>query len=233
MIEFLTLVLHSAGSRFKSRARIEAENLVLRHQLNVLRRKASKRAWLTNANRLLFVWLHRVLPSVLDAITIIKPETVIRWHRRGFRSYWRWKSRARSGRPRVAAEIRDLAWQMSLANPLRGAPRIHGELLKVGIEVVQVEGRAIHGQRSAIAVAELEDVSAESCCQYCSSRPVRGPDRFLQLAPPFRHSIAHRRRRLSEQRHICFAVGRYGSGACPDKPRPPHRLRLLRMQRYW
>jgi hypothetical protein len=137
MVEFLKLVLHSGGSLFKSRARLEAENLVLRHQLNLLRRKAPKRLRLTSADRLLFVWLYRFLPSTLDAITIIKPETVIRWHRCGFRWYWRWKSRPRGGRPRVAAEIRDLVRQMSLVNPLWGAPRIHGELLKLGIEVAQ------------------------------------------------------------------------------------------------
>jgi hypothetical protein len=92
-----SMILHSAGSRFKSRARLEGENLVLRHQLNVLRRQAPKRARLTNADRLLFVCLYRVLPSILDAVTIIKPATVIRWHRRGFRWYWRWKSRGRGG----------------------------------------------------------------------------------------------------------------------------------------
>ena len=115
MIEFLTMVLHSAGSRFKSRARLEGENLVLRHQLNVLRRKAPKRARLTNADRLLFVCLYRVFPSILDAVTIIKPETVIRWHRRGFRLYWRWKSRGRGGRPRVDsfAAQGSIAWNLA------------------------------------------------------------------------------------------------------------------------
>jgi hypothetical protein len=80
---------------------------------------------------LLFVWLYRLFPSVLNAITIIQPNTVIRWHRMGFRLYWRWKSRSRSGRPQIPAEIRRLIRDMSLANRLWGAPRIHGELLKL------------------------------------------------------------------------------------------------------
>ncbi|SEP45436.1 Integrase core domain-containing protein [Rhodospirillales bacterium URHD0017] len=89
------------------------------------------------ADRLLFVWLYRLFPSVLNAVTIVQPETVIRWHRTGFRLYWRWKSRARGGRPRITVEIRQLIREMSLANRLWGAPRIHGELLKLGIEVAQ------------------------------------------------------------------------------------------------
>jgi transposase InsO family protein len=89
------------------------------------------------AERLLFVWLYRLLPSVLNAVTIVQPETVIRWHRMGFRLYWRWKSRSRGGRPRVPLEIRRLIREMSLANRLWGAPRIHGELLKFGFEVAQ------------------------------------------------------------------------------------------------
>jgi transposase InsO family protein len=111
--------------------------VLLRHQLSVLRRHAPLRPTLTVADRLLFVWLYRLFPSVLNAVAIIQPETVIRWHRMGFRLYWRWKSRSRSGRPKVPLEIRRLIREMSLANRLWGAPRIHGELLKLGIEVAQ------------------------------------------------------------------------------------------------
>ena len=89
------------------------------------------------ADRLLLVWLYRLFPSVLNAVTTVQPETVVRWHRTGFRLYWRWKSRARGGRPKVPVEIRRLIREMSLANRLWGAPRIHGELLKLGIEVAQ------------------------------------------------------------------------------------------------
>ncbi len=84
-----------------------------------------------------FVWLYRLFPSALNAVTIIQPETIIRWHRTGFRLYWRWKSRSRGGRPKIPGEIRRLIREMSLANRLWGAPRIHGELLKLGIEVAQ------------------------------------------------------------------------------------------------
>src|SRR6202790_4196850 len=93
MVAFLTQLLLIIRSRFARRARLEAENLVLRQQLIVLRRKAPKRARPWNIDRLLFPWLYRLYRSLLDAIIIVQPETVIGWHRRGFRAYWRWKSR--------------------------------------------------------------------------------------------------------------------------------------------
>jgi transposase InsO family protein len=92
---------------------------------------------LSNVDRLVFTGLYRLAPRVLDALKILQPETVIRWHRAGFRSYWRWKSRPLGGRPRTPADIRQLIREMSLANPLWGAPRIHGELLKLGIDIGQ------------------------------------------------------------------------------------------------
>jgi transposase InsO family protein len=137
MIAFLSLFLHVVVSPFKTQARLEAEIVLLRHQLNVLRRRVPSKPKLAVADRLLFVWLYRLFPSVLNAITIVQPETIIRWHRTGFRLYWRWKSRSRGGRPKVPMEIRRLIREMSLANRLWGAPRIHGELLKLGIEVAQ------------------------------------------------------------------------------------------------
>jgi hypothetical protein len=137
MMAFLVLLFHVVVSPFKTQARLEAEIVMLRHQLNVLRRRVAPKPKLTVADRLLFVWLYRLFPSVLNAVTIFQPETVIRWHRTGFRLYWRWRSRSRGGRPRISAEIRRLIREMSLANRLWGAPRIHGELLKLGIEVSQ------------------------------------------------------------------------------------------------
>jgi transposase InsO family protein len=122
---------------FRSRASLEAEIVALRHQLNVLRKKSPKRLAYRNFDRLIFAGLYRIAPNVLNALVIVKPETVIRWHRAGFRLFWRWKSRSRSGRPKVPLEIRQLIRDMSLANPLWGAPRIHGELLKLGIEIGQ------------------------------------------------------------------------------------------------
>jgi hypothetical protein len=105
---------------------MQAEIMVLRHQLNVLRRRSPKRAVLNNIDRLVFIGLYRVAPQVLQMLQIIKPETVICWHRAGFRAYWRWKSRPRGGRPRTPHKIQALIRQMSFANPLWGAPRIHG-----------------------------------------------------------------------------------------------------------
>jgi transposase InsO family protein len=122
---------------FKSRQRLEAESLVLRHQLNVLQRRAPGRAQLRWLDRAVFIWLYRRCPHILDAMTIVRPETVVRWHRMGFAAYWRWKSYPRGGRPRISKEVRDLIRRMSLENPLWGATKIHGELLKLGIEVAQ------------------------------------------------------------------------------------------------
>jgi transposase InsO family protein len=122
---------------FKSRARLEAEILALRQQINVLRRKAPHRLWFTDWDRAIFASLYRLAPATLDALAIVRPETVVSWHRRGFRAFWRWKSRSRGGRPQVSTEIRRLISEMSMANPLWGAPRIHGELLKLGIDVGQ------------------------------------------------------------------------------------------------
>src|SRR6266478_394048 len=122
---------------FRSRASLQAEILTLRHQLNVLRRKSPQRVSFSSIDRLVFAGLYRLAPGVLDALKIVRPETVIRWHRAGFLAYWRRKSRPRSGRPKTPLEIRQLIREISLANPLWGAPRIHGELLKLGIDVGQ------------------------------------------------------------------------------------------------
>src|SRR5258707_15681984 len=122
---------------FRSRASLHAEILTLRHQLNVLRRKSPQRLTFSSIDRLVFAGLYRLAPGVLDALKIVRPETVIRWHRAGFRAYWGWKSRPRGGRPKTPADIRQFIRDMSVANPLWGAPRIHGELLKLGIDVGQ------------------------------------------------------------------------------------------------
>jgi transposase InsO family protein len=137
MIDLLKLLLAVVASLFKSRAQLEAENLVLRQQINVLRRRMPKRPTLTNIDRLLFVGFYRWFPATAGSLAIIRPETVIRWHRIGFRAYWRWRSRNRIGRPKVSAKLRALIGEMSRANPLWGAPRIHGELLKLGFDVAQ------------------------------------------------------------------------------------------------
>jgi hypothetical protein len=121
MVAFLTQLLLAFRLRFARRARLEAENLLLRQQLLVLHRQHPRRVRLWNIDRLLFVWLYRLCPALLDAIIIVQPETVIRWHRRGFRAYLRWKSRHVGGRPRIEAELRALIRRMSRENPLWGA----------------------------------------------------------------------------------------------------------------
>ncbi len=121
----------------QSRVSLEVEILALRHQLNVLRRKSSKKPTFTIIDRLVFAGLYGLAPGMLDALAIVEPQTVTRWHRAGFRAYWCWKSKPRGGRPKTPLEIRHLIRDISLANPLWGAPRIHGELLKLGIDVGQ------------------------------------------------------------------------------------------------
>jgi hypothetical protein len=137
MSTLLCFILAILASLFKSKSRLEAENAALRHQVIVLRRHVRGRIRVTNNDRLFFIQLYRWFPSILKAITIIRPETLVRWHRAGFRRYWRWKSNSRGGRPRIETDLRALIRRMSIENPLWGAPRIHGELLKLGIEVAQ------------------------------------------------------------------------------------------------
>ena len=137
MIAIGLLFVRMLCDYFKSRRLLEAEIVILRHQLNLLQRRAPRRPHLRWVDRALFIWLYRRCPGVLRAITIVRPETVVRWHRMGFAAYWRWKSRSPGGRPRIAQQVRDLIRRMSLENPLWGATKIHGELLKLGIEVAQ------------------------------------------------------------------------------------------------
>src|SRR5271165_4074905 len=137
MLALLCFVLAVLVSPFKSKRRLEAENAALRHQLIVLRRKVPGRVWLTHSDRWFLVQLYRSFPSILQVLAVVSPETLVRWHRAGFRCYWRWKSRARGGRPQIDSDLRALIRRMSIENPLWGAPRIHGELLKLGFEVAQ------------------------------------------------------------------------------------------------
>ena len=137
MFALLCFVLAVLASPFKSKSRLEAENVALRQQLIVLRRKVPGRVRLTNNDRWFFIQLYRWFPSILQVLTIIRPETLVRWHRAGFCCYWRWKSRSLGGRPQIETDLRVLIRRMSIENPLWGAPRIHGELLKLGFEVAQ------------------------------------------------------------------------------------------------
>jgi hypothetical protein len=137
MIGLLCFVVAVLASAFKSKIRLEAENATLRHQLVVLRRKVKGRAHLTNNDRWFLVQMYRWFPLILEVVTIVRPETLVHWHRAGFRRFWRWKSNSRGGRPRIEIELRALIRQISTENQLWGAPRIHGELLKLGFSVAQ------------------------------------------------------------------------------------------------
>jgi transposase InsO family protein len=134
-------ILHSVGmfvlDLFKSRCRLEAENLFLRHQLSVALRRAPPRLRLRGGDRALLVSMIGLWPSLLGVVKVVQPETIFRWHRAGFRAFWRWKSRKRAGRPKIDRGLRDLIQRMSKENPQWGASRIHGELLMLGFEVAQ------------------------------------------------------------------------------------------------
>jgi transposase InsO family protein len=137
----MPVILRSLGmfivDLFKSRRRLEAENLFLRHQLSIALRRAPLRPRLRGSDRALLVWITRLWPSLLDAAKVVQPETILRWHRAGFKKFWRWKSRKRAGRPKIDRGVRDLIRRMSMENPKWGASWIHGELLMLGFEVAQ------------------------------------------------------------------------------------------------
>jgi transposase InsO family protein len=137
MVALLFFLLRLLVSPFRSISRLEAENAALRRQLIVLQRQVRGRVQFTNSDRLFFLQLYRWFPSIVKAMTTIRPETLVRWHRAGFRRYWRWKSRNLGGRPPIDAGLRALIRRMSIENMLWGAPRIHGELLKLGFAVAQ------------------------------------------------------------------------------------------------
>src|SRR5664280_1711304 len=137
----MVVIVHLLGSyvadQFKSRHRLEVENPFLRHQLNIALRRAPQHLRLRGGERALLVWMTRLWPCLLGLARVVQPDTILRWHRAGFRVYWRWKSQGRVGRPKIERELRDFIRRMSKENPLWGAPRIHGELLKLGFEVAE------------------------------------------------------------------------------------------------
>src|SRR5215217_2941862 len=132
----LHLLFALVVDRFKSRRRLEIENLYLRHQLNIAMRR-ERRLRLRGVDRAFIIWMTRLWPSLLSLSRVVRPDTILRWHRAGFRAYWRWKSRRQPGRPKISSELRELIRRMSRENRLWGAPRIHGELLKLGFEVAE------------------------------------------------------------------------------------------------
>src|ERR1700746_3818947 len=137
MVALLFFLLRLLLSPFWPIRRLEAENAALRRQLIVLQRQVRGRVQFTNSDRLFFLQLYRWFPSIVEVMTTIRPEALVRWHRAGFRRYWRWKSRNLGGRPPIDAGLRALIRQMSIENVLWGAPRIQGELLRLGFAVAQ------------------------------------------------------------------------------------------------
>jgi hypothetical protein len=155
MVPLLFLFLNLLISVLKPTGQLEAENAALWHQVAILRGRIE----FTNGDRLFFILLYRLFPSVLKAMKIVQPETVVCWHRAGFRCYWRWKSQRLGGRPPISAELRTLIRQMSVENVLWGAPRIQGELLKLGFAVAQSTFASIWPSETIRAVR----VGAHSC----------------------------------------------------------------------
>src|SRR6476620_3709256 len=149
MLDLCKLIVGTMVDLLRSRAMLEAEILLLRQQINVLRRANPKRLRFASIDRLILGGICRLFPKMYDALAIVRPDTVVRWHRAGFRLYWRWKSRRCCGRPTVSLEIRRLIREMSIVNPLWGAPRIHGELLKLGIDIGQTSVAKYMARRRA------------------------------------------------------------------------------------
>jgi hypothetical protein len=209
MIALLSAVGSLLSFRIRSRTSLELELVALRHQVTVLRRQRPSRPRLFSTDRLLWVWLYRIWPQVLNAMVLVKPATVVQWHRNGFRLYWRRRSR-HLGRPRMAREIRELIRNMSLANPLWGAPRIHGELLKLGFDVSQATvGRYLpwrskapsptwrsflHNHRHDTAATDMfvSLLQGFSCSTRWSSSAMSGEKSSISMSPRTRHKAGWR-----------------------------------------
>jgi hypothetical protein len=200
MIRLLCFGLAVWASPFKSKIRLAAENAALRHQLIVLRRKLRGRVPLANSDRRFLVQLYRWFPSILKVLTIIRPETLVRWHRAGFRSYWRWKSRSLGGRPQIKADLRTLIRRMSVENLLWGAPRIHGELLKLGFEVAQ-SSVAKYDQTTGAAQPGMANLLAQPRAGNCRHGPVRCSNYRFRPALCLRHRPPRPQKRRLDHRH--------------------------------
>ena len=218
----LHLLVIFVADIFKSRRRLEAENLFLRHQLNIALRRAPLRLRLYGSDWALLVWMTRIWPSLLEILQVTKPETILRWHRSGFTAFWSWKSRNRAGRPKVDRELRDLIRRMSRENPLWGAPRIHGELPMLGFEVAQstVSKYMIRGRRppsqswKTFLQNHAEAIAAIDLCVV----PTVTFERLFAFVV-----LGHGRRQL-----LWFEVTRHPTAEWRDrspKPSPGHRCR--------
>jgi hypothetical protein len=172
---FIALLL-TLRDCLRSRACLQLEILAFRHQLHVLERSQARRLRLTRVDRLPWVWLSRGWRHWRMALVILKPDTVIAWQRRGFRLFWTWKRRHRTGRPTVPHEVRTLIRTMSAANPLWGAPRMQGELLKLGFTVSQTTVATYMSPTPATALADLAYVLDQPCTTADRGRLLHGAD---------------------------------------------------------
>jgi putative transposase len=162
MLSVLSLFLSTMFSVFRSQTALQVEIIALRHQIGVLRRSAKKRPKLALADRVFWALLSATWADWRSALVIVKPETVIAWHRKGFRLFWTWKvRRGQTGRPAVSQEVRDLIRNMSRANPLWGAPCIHGELLKLGIDIGETSVSKYMVRPTRVAQPNLTDISGQ------------------------------------------------------------------------
>jgi hypothetical protein len=205
-------VFGALGSCSRTRTALQLEIIALRHQVNVLRRSKRRRVRLSRADRLLWTWLRRHRPGWRSALVIVKPETVVRWHRKGFRLFWTWNSRrTEPGRPELARETRDFIRKMSLANPLWGAPRIHGELLKLGIEVCEatVGKYLVRGRKPPIS--NLARLSQQPCFAVGFRGFLRGAHCDFSAAVRFRGVGSSAEASDSLQRHHPFQFGMDGT----------------------
>ena len=163
MISVLVSLLLTARSCLRSRAALQLEVLALRHQLQVLNRSRSRRLRLVPADRWLWAWLSRSWTTWQTALVIVQPETVITWHRQGFRLFWTWKSRRRVGRPTLAADVRSLIRSMSETNPLWGCAADSRRAVEIGPRRLSSDRREVHAPAHQTALADVADVPDESC----------------------------------------------------------------------
>jgi hypothetical protein len=186
MFAVILSLFFSIRRGLRTRAALHVEVIAIRHQLLVLQRaNRDRRLPLTGSDRLLWVWLSRLWTNWRCALVIVKPETVIAGHRRGFRLYWIWKSHHRQGRPSISRELIDLIRNMSLANPRWGAPRIHGELSKLGF----VLSEATVAKYMAPSKAALPDLANVLGKPYSLLRLLRGSDGVFSSVVRLRNSV--------------------------------------------
>ena len=186
MLKDVRSIVAAIARRFRSRAVLELENLALRHQLHVLRRQRPGRPHLIAIDRLLWVWLYRLWPRCLETMVLVKPATVVQWHRQGFRLFWRWRSR--SGRPSVEREVRDLIRQMNAANPLWGSAPDSRRAAQTRHRDQPSHGCQVHGAKTRSAFADVAQLSAQSGRRHRCDRHVRRGIRLVSAAVCNDHS---------------------------------------------